>query len=153
MRAFTTVALALALATFPAPARAGIADSPLPAGLGTHVWSVAGVVDNGLIKTVFGCTNTGTSPITVGVELFDRVGTLSNVAGATALTFGPGASRLFATSTPPNFTADSSLGTVFDIGSARIVADSSKLVCSAWLVGTSSMASLTIMKKAKQKGQ
>ena len=33
------------------------------------------------------------------------------------------------------------------------VADSAMLVCSAWLAKSDSMASLTIRKKAKQKGQ
>lgn len=135
-------------------AHAGIADSPLPVGFSKHVWSVVGVTDNGIIKTAFSCANTDKSPTLVGVEVFDGAGTLLNVAGVSALMLAPGETGLFGTSSLSSHTADRTLGTAVHpgAGSARIVANTTKLMCSAWLTRGDAMASLTITKKAKQKG-
>ena len=61
------IALALLAAlVVAAPARAGLSD-PLPAPFTKHVFSVPGVINNGVV-TVISCTNALLTPLTVGVE-------------------------------------------------------------------------------------
>jgi hypothetical protein len=65
--------------------------------------------------------------------------------------------RPVAASRPSNlllFGHDSNLAlaNLIAIGSARIVANTTKLVCCAWLDAGNAMASLTVVKKGKQKG-
>src|SRR5712692_3287226 len=82
------------------PARAGIADSPLPvlsAGATTfHLYSVPGVIRSGSLGTYFSCTSTDTTTMQVGVELFAAPGGApGNDAVATSLSVAPGATVIF----------------------------------------------------------
>ena len=151
-----------ALAT---PAFAGIVDTPLPellAGKKTfHVYSVSGVNGGGggLLGTYFSCTSTDAATIQVGVETFPHLGGgPGNDAVATSLAVGPGATVIFGTCGADGIILDSELGGCEPGGSARILATSQKLVCTAFLasrLGTppTSMVYLTIIKKTKQKGE
>ena len=141
------------------PALAGIADSPLPvleAGKITlHLYSVPGVIDANGLGTFFSCTSTATSPITVGVELFSVFGAVFNNAATSSLSLIPGETRIFATSTAVGISVDSSLGGVGK-GSARILATSKNLVCTAFVADNTALPAgsgwqLTIIAKTKQK--
>ena len=144
-----------------APAAAGIVDSPLPvlsAGATTlHLYSVPGVIGISGLGTYFACTSTDTAAMQVGVELFFAPGGApANDAAATSLSVGPGATVIFGTSAAAGISIDSSLGGGLSKGSARILATSKKLACTAFIadVGNApptSMVYLTIIKKTKQK--
>lgn len=145
-----------------APARAGIADTPLPtllSGASTyHLYSVPGIIHSGGIGTFFSCTSTDTNTMQVGVELFSSAGgAAANDAVATSLSVGPGATVMFGTSAAIGIAINSSLGGgPMSKGSARILASSKKLACTVFLadIGNApptSMAQLTIIAKTKQK--
>src|SRR5439155_19507270 len=100
------------------PARAGIADSPLPvltAGATTfHLYSVPGVISGGGLRTYFSCTSTDTATMQVGVELFGGAGGApANDAAATSLSVIAGATVTFGTGTAAGISIDSNLGTGF----------------------------------------
>jgi hypothetical protein len=145
------------------PVFAGIADSPLPvllAGKTTHpVWSVPGTIETGTLRTFFSCTSTDTTPMQVGVEVFPPGGFAAcNDAAATSLTLAPGATRIFGTSSAVGILIDSNVGgCLTSKGSARIVATSKKLLCTAFVadIGNDPPTTswqLTIVKQKKQKG-
>ena len=154
--------LAACAALLAAPnARAGIADSPLPvlsAGATTlHLYSVPGVIAE-VLGTYFSCTSTDTVTIQVGVELFGSLGGApANDAAATSLSVAPGATVIFGTGGAAGIFISSSLGGgSFSKGSARILATSKNLACTAFLADRlndppTSMAQLTIIAKLKQK--
>jgi hypothetical protein len=153
-----SIAAALVL-TFSAPVRAGIVDSPIPAPFTQHIFSVSGVINNVNLAAYISCTNADTQAVTVGVEVFGPAGGASlNVAASTAISVAAGATVLFGTTTSSWATVDANLATgPVSKGSARILATSKKLVCSAFLVDPSgqppvSIANLTIVAKVKQKG-
>jgi len=154
----------LALAALLAPGRlvAGVADTPLPellTGATTfHLYSVPGVIASSGIGTYFSCTSLEeVATIQVGVELFFAGGGApSNDAVATSLSLGPGATRIFGTSAAAGISIDSSLGFLSSKGSARILATSKRLACTAFLADNgnappTSMTYLTIISKLKQK--
>jgi hypothetical protein len=148
---------------------AGFADCSLPglvAGKKTyHLYSVPGVLNrdaSDIVTTYFSCTSTDTATMQVGVEVFDSNGYLLNDATLTSFSLMGGHSVLFGTHQTFSELFDVSLNTG-DFsgysGSARILATSKKLVCTAfqaWGSGSpptpSSMVYLTVIKKAKQKG-
>ena len=142
-------------------ARAGIADSPLPvlqAGQTTlHLYSVPGVMSTGGLAAFFSCTSTDTATMQVGVELFGPPGGAPfNDAAATSLSVGPGATVIFGTGAAAGISISSNLGGGFSKGSARILATSKKLACTAFIADNgnappTSMAYLTIIAKTKQK--
>ena len=150
------------------PALAGIVDTPLPtlvAGKKTlHVYSVSGVGGGagGLFGTYFSCTSTDTATIQVGVEVFHYLGGgPQNDVVATSLAVAPGQTVLFGAGGGAagivNVQSNLGDGGVV-LGSARILATSKKLVCSAFLAERTSappisMVYLTIVKKTTQKGQ
>jgi len=108
--------------------------------------------------TFFGCTNADQASVTIGVEVFGPAGGASiNNAATTAISVAPGATVLFGTQTTPSLTIDGNLATgSVSKGSARILATSKKIVCTAFLADPSgtppvSMVSLTIVAKTKQK--
>lgn len=156
----TTAATALIVVLSAAPSLAGIFDSPIPAPFTQHLYSVPGVINDGAsnLTTLFSCTSTSTSPQTVGVEVFPAAGggPLNNAA-TTALTVAPGATVTFATLGVPSLYVDQSFGLPSMKGSARILSTSKSLICSALLADSAnfsptSMSSLTVTKKTKQKG-
>jgi hypothetical protein len=141
---------------------AGIADSPLPvlvAGKTTlHLYSVPGVNAGGGLGTFFSCTSTDTATMQVGVELFGSAGGGAlNDAVATSLSLGPGATRTFGTAFAVDLVVNSNLGTgALANGSARILATSKKLICTAFVADDGNAPpttgwQLTIIAKLKQK--
>ncbi len=143
-------------------ARAQI-NSPPPTLMGqpsSHIYSVPGVTNIGVVGTFFACTNTTSANIRVGVEIFGAAGGGAfNDPSATSLDIAPGGTRLFGTTATVSFSIDSSLGPgLVSKGSARILATESKgIICSAFLADPgnappTSMADLTVVKKTKQKG-
>ncbi len=157
--ALPMLATALLLAT---RAGAGIADSPLPVlspGSTTqHLYSVPGVVSSGGLGTFFSCTSTDTVSVQVGVEVFAAPGgAAANEPVATSLPVAPGATVMFGTGAAAGLLVSGSLGAgLIGKGSARILATSKKLACTAFLADVgkappTSMAHLTIIAKTKQK--
>jgi hypothetical protein len=151
----------VALTILARPAAAGIADSPLPvltAGEPTyHLYSVPGAIAGGGLGTYFSCTSTDTAPMQVGVELFSSAGGGPfNDAAATSLNVAPGATVIFGTGGALGISINSNLGGSFSKGSARILATSRKVACTAFLADNgnappTSMAQLTIIARLKQK--
>jgi hypothetical protein len=143
------------------PVAAGIADSALPEILpgakSVHLYSVPGVTRSFGMGTFFSCTSADTAAIQVGVEVFGAGGLAANDPVATSLSVPPGATVLFATGPAAAFLPNSDLGVGLLLqGSARIVATSKKLVCTAFVadaVGTPPASGwpLTIVAKTKQK--
>jgi hypothetical protein len=144
------------------PAGAGIVDTPLPVLLPgkptLHLYSVPGVVNSGGIGTFFACTSTASATMQVGVEVFPPPGGGPiNDAMATSLSVEPGASVRFGTSSAVGIVIGSNLGTgPISNGSARILATSKSLICTAFVADTTTapVASgwqLTIVAKTKQK--
>jgi hypothetical protein len=123
-----------------------------------HLYSVPGVTSLGGLATFFACTNTTGGNIRVGVETFGAVGggALSDPS-ASSLDLGPGVTGTFATDGAV-WVAGSLLGSVPDVGSARILATKrSGVICSAFLADRgnfppTSMVKLTVVKKKTQKG-
>jgi hypothetical protein len=142
------------------PAFAGIADSPLPELLPgaktVHLYSVPGVISGGGLATYFSCTSTDTATMQVGVELFGGAGGGPvNDPVATSLSVGPGATVTFGTGAAVGISIGSSLGTSFG-RSARILATSKKLMCTAFVADAfnappTTSWQLTIIAKLKQK--
>jgi len=153
----------------PIPARAGIADSPLPvlqAGLQTlRLYSVPGLQNGGgvLLGAYFSCTSTSTSTMVVSVEVFGAGGgSAINNAATDALTVPPGGTVRFGTAEAVGLflngvlhSGGAGIGTLEE-GSARILSTSKSLICTAFLadfndVPPNSMVELTIVAKTKQK--
>jgi hypothetical protein len=161
MRRLLAFAAATLLLASTAPAFAGIADSPLPvlmAGKKTlHLYSVPGIIAGGGLGTFFSCTSTDTAAMQVGVELFAFPGGGPfNDAAATSLSVAPGATVIFGTSSAVGISVSSSVGGSFSKGSARILATSKKLVCTAFVADPgnappTSAWQLTIIAKLTQK--
>jgi len=122
-----------------APALAGIADTPLPVILPgsttLHLYSVPGVIGGGGgVSTFFSCTSTDTVPIQVGVEVFGSLGGgAANDAVTTSLSVVPGATVIFGTQSAAWISINSNLGAPVSRGSARILATSKKLACTAFI--------------------
>src|SRR5438128_1958841 len=143
------------------PCGAGIADSPLPVlvlGQPTfHLYSVPGLVATGSLQTFFSCTSTDTATMQVGVEIFGPGGGAPfNDAAATSVNLPPGQTKILATSTAVAFPVSSNVGGTLSTGSARILATSKKLACTAFVVDPANDPpavawQLTIIAKLKQK--
>jgi hypothetical protein len=144
-----------------ADSHGGIADSPLPvldpARTTLHLYSVPGLVMSGFIEAYFSCTSTDTAPMKVSVEIFGYNSGLLNDAAADSLTVAPGTTVIFGTAAPSWVGIDKGIGTGgVPRGSARILATSKKLACTAFLADKvnappTSMVQLTIIAKTKQK--
>ena len=159
MRHVRFIPLVLAVAT---AAQAQI-NSPPPTLQGQpsfHLWSVPGVISGGDLATFFPCRNTTGAPIRVGIEVFgDPGGAAVNDPSATSLDIPPGGNVRFATGGAVGFGFSGNLvvGPV-NSGSARILATAkSGIICSAFLADSgnappTSMTTLTVVKKTKQKG-
>ena len=160
--ALYTVALAAVL-TWTAPSVAGIADSPLPVlqtGATTfHLYSVPGVISAGSLGSFFSCTSTDTATMQVGVEFFGPAGGGPlNDAAATSLSVAPGATVMFGKSAAGIFPSTDPGIPPMSKGSARILATSKKLACTAWVADDGNAPpttswQLTIIKKTTQKGE
>ena len=153
--------MALTLTLAATTAVAGIADSPLPvltAGEPTyHLYSVPGVIRFNGLSTFFSCTSTDTATMQAGVEVFGPAGGApANDAAATSLSVAPGATVIFG-SGAAGISISSDIGIPgLSKGSARILATSRKLACTAFVADTgnappTSAWQLTIIAKLKQK--
>jgi hypothetical protein len=151
------VALVLALAP---SAMAGIADDPVPPLMGQSaktVYSVTSVVNNGNLSTYFTCTNVGGGDVRIGVEVFGAAGVALNDPSASSLLLPPGVTKIFGTSTAFALAIDGLLAPgITPIGSARILATSNRIVCTAFVMDPNNTIpnagwQLTIVAKTKQK--
>jgi hypothetical protein len=94
----------------------------------------------------------------VGVELFGAAGgPPSNNAVTSSLSVAPGATVVFGTVSPVAFVVDSTLG-ILGNGSARILATSKKLACTAFVADRlnappTSAWQLTVIAKTKTEGR
>lgn len=116
-------------------------------------------MNTGTFATYFSCTNADAASVTVGVVVFGPAGgSPLNTFATTALSLAPGATTLFGTNTSNWVTVDANLApSTVSKGSARILATSKKIICTAFLadpVGNPSfvITSLTIVAKTKQRG-
>lgn len=161
VRALVRVAAFSALTV--ASADAQLFYDPPPSLMGQpsyRLYSIPGVISGfGGLETFFSCSNTTDSSIRVGVEVFGPLGgAASNDPSATSLDLGPGASAIFGTQAAAGISLSSNLGASGTKGLARILGTESKgIICSAFLADAlsaqpASIASLTITKKTKQKG-
>jgi hypothetical protein len=137
-----------------------VADSPLPelvAGQATyHVYTVPFVTREGTMETIFACTSTDSVPMQVCVETFAPLGQqASNDCSVTSLSVAPSATVKFGTNPTIAISIQSSVGGPTSGGSARILATSKKLICTAFLADQQTvpptMMHLTIISKLKQK--
>jgi len=159
----TRLALALFVCAIAATAAsAGIADSPLPVLVSRqptyHVFSVPGIMDTQCQHSFFSCTSTDIAAMQVGVELFfGPGGPAVNDAAATSVSVNPGGSVILGTSPATAFSVNSVIGgTLESSSSARILATSKKLACTAFVTDVCNSPpmfgwQLTIIKKATQK--
>ena len=98
-------------------------------------------------------------PVACGVELFAGPGGAPiNDAVATSLSVAPGATVIFGTSSAAAISISSNLGGSFSKGSARILATSKKLACTAFVADRiddppQTSWQLTIISKLKQKAE
>jgi len=127
-----------------------------------HAWSSPGVVSTANLATLFACTNTLTTSVLVGVELFGPAGGAAlNDASATSLEVAPGGTALFSTQITV-FSVDSNLATGVSKGSARVLTTTSSkasqsILCSAFVSDNGSdppgvMLSLPVIRKTTQQG-
>ncbi len=153
--------LALALSVAATPSHAGIVDTPLPVltvGVDTlHLYSVPGIIRSIGLATFFSCTSTDTATMRVGVEAFSSGGGAPiNDAVATSVSVAPGATVILGSvAAGISITSDLGIGTISK-GSARILATSKKLACTAFIADNgnappTSAWQLTIIKKTTQK--
>ena len=147
---------------------ASIADTPLPSLLGAtsstkHLYSITGVRSLGNITTSFHCTSTektGGKNIVWGLELFDNTFLENDVSvGEGVMTLLPGQTGIISVINTVTFVGDVDLpGINVFKGAARILADSTKLTCTALLLDPFSdppdfITPLPVIKKLNQKGQ
>ncbi len=168
-----SIAGSLAAATLCAStALAGAVDSPLPVISTTantrSLYIVPGVTKNNSIETEFSCTSTDLAPVRVAVEIFDAsgVGPLNDVAVGSAdgaadllpggtVTIGTGNTVGIHETKIISF-ASSGVRNVKS-GSARIVATSRRVLCTAFIVDdttqpVTSMATLKVFGRKRQNG-
>lgn len=161
-------ALVLAAALTAAPALAGPGDSPVPSisGAGTTrvLYIVPGVIKNNGIETAFMCTSLDTVAVTMAVEVFSPAGggPLNNVATGTlngTVTIPAGGSETISTGTSVGLHEDLPITGLANVknGSARILATSTKVLCTAILVEKlgstpNTIATLKIFARRTQNG-
>ena len=148
-RGLWSTALLLGLAGSPAPARAGLADTPLPTfsdGRAAELaGTLAGVIKNNNVETAVVCTNLASAALDVGLEVFDETGALRNAVAAgngAILNVAPGATVTLGTGpvavlhedrTLTLNTAGSGTNNLRN-GSGRVVASGAPLGCAAFAV-------------------
>ncbi len=123
-------------------ARAGIGDSPLPRFAdgkpSVRIAAIPGVVKRGSLQTDFLCTSFDSTPVDIGVEIFDTNGPLLNDVSAgvgAVLNVGPGQTVTIGTSGTATFLESAVIPlTSVSQGSARMVASSTRVRCNAILL-------------------
>lgn len=158
MRGQVLSLLSLSFALISSQAAAGVVDSPIPAPFTKHVFSVPGIVHIANLRSFFSCTNLDVASVTIGVELFGAPGgPATNDATVSSLSVPVGGTVLFGTGPAIGLSVSSVLGGIGSTtGSARILATSTKVACTAFVAddGNSPPTSawqLTIIAKTKQK--
>jgi len=157
---FSVSVLAVLLLAASADAQINSAPPALMGQPSYHIYTVPGLIDAGGLATFFSCSNTTSSNIRVGVEVFGGSGgAAANDPSATSLDLLPGGAFWFCTSTALGFSCQSNLGASIGArGTARILAtERSGIICTAVLADVTSapptsMVQLNIVKKLKQKG-
>jgi hypothetical protein len=160
----TSCAISVILVSLPIDAGIGDKDLPPLNGQKTKLlYTVSGVTDTGALATVFHCTSTerdGGKTIELGIEVFDLFGSRANdvTAGDGVTSMPPGHTRTLSTHATVGFgnEAEINTGTVAQ-GSARIIASSKNVLCSAMLVDAvnnapTSMVMLPVFRTTKQGG-
>jgi hypothetical protein len=149
-------------------ASAGVVDSPVPSisGLGSTrvLYIVPGVIKNNGLETAFMCTSLDSAVAAVAVEVFapEGGGALNDTSTGTAngtLSIVPGETVTISTGTSVGLHEDTSIVNLGNVknGSARVLATSTRLVCTAILVeksGTTpaTVAALKVFARRKQNG-
>jgi len=157
-------AITVILVSLPSDAGIGDKDLPLLNGQKTKLlYTVVGVTnfDNEL-ATAFHCTSTepsGGSDIHVGIQVFYEGGNLVNDVAADegSFTLGPGRTRTTSTQNTTFNEVNNIDVDQIDQGSARIVATSKKVLCTAMLLESensppTSMVMLPVFRMTKQGG-
>jgi hypothetical protein len=144
------------------PAGAGLIDSPVPPIDGVKsfaVYSVVGVVSKEPgpnTATYFSCTSTAKSTIKFGVQVFHPLNGASLVFGQAEV--APGATATITTLPAGPISGAIVMGDGGGFStyptSARIVATSKSVICTAYVIDqdTRAMTHLTIVAKTKQQG-
>ena len=144
----------------------GITDTPLPVfsdgSKAKLIYSVPGVIANRAgMATSFHCTNIDKKPVTIGVEIFQWNGIVQNDVSlnqGVITDILPGNTRTFSTQNTVVFFDDNIIlgGQSIFQGSARIIATSNKIICSAMQVSETdppaAMVALPVLKGKSQKG-
>jgi hypothetical protein len=160
------VLLALSFLLASAPARAGVVDSPIPViptvGKLKHVYTVTGVSDGGDLGTAFICTNLDRQNVFIAVEIFASGGggPLNDVTADVGTVLpSPGQTSTIELQQILSFFEDELMDMLPQVkhGSARILATSTKILCTAALVEkftepAVSMMKLPVIRKTKQQG-
>ena len=148
------------------PTDAGIGDKDLPLLNGEKaklLYTVVGVTDSPSIATSFHCTSTertGGKTIQLGIEVFSWAGLPQNdlAAGEGVESVSPGYTVTLSTQDTLVFSDDGLINTGNVLqGSARIIASSKNVLCSAMIVDPvnnppTSMVMLPVFKATKQGG-
>ncbi len=146
--AASALAAVLLMAVLPIPrvAQAGVIDTPLPAFSdgkpSVRVYNAVGVVKGNNLQTDFICTNIDSITVDIGVELFDETGALRNsipanngsfvnVTPGVTVTVGTGATVAFHEDKTITFNASGNGADELINGSARVVATTKNIACSA----------------------
>jgi hypothetical protein len=120
-----------------------------------HIWTVSGIMQTAAgLQAFIPCTNTGTATATIGVEVYGPSGAFVTDG---SITVAPNSTVIFGTGGANGISVDVALATgMLTKGSARVMASTTKVVCSAFLADALSAIpsgmTLTIAKKTKQKG-
>ena len=117
------------------------------------------MIGGGGLQTFFSCTNLDAVNVTVGVEVFGALGGAPITDPvATSLSVVPDGTVIFGCGGEAGISINSNLGCGgISKGSARILATSKKLLCTAWIADPGNAPpttawQLSIVAKAKQKG-
>lgn len=151
---------------------AGVVDSATPTlsvggSPSRHVYTIPGVIKNNNLETVVVCTSLETiNSFRFAVEVFASTGGAPlNTAGVPTLngadTLAPGETRAIGTDNTVGIHEDKVIAGLAPAslrnGSARVVSESTRIVCNAWAVDElndppASSIALKVMKAKKQNG-
>lgn len=164
----TTATLLVALASASAAQGASVGD-PAPSLLFSNdatqvVFTIPGVRHGHKGATVVSCSSTqktGGENIAVGVEFFDLNGQLENDVSSDAnVLLNPGYTRVIATAPTGLFGNEviPQINGLIQSGVARVIADSKKIVCAAFIVDLEStppsfVTTLPVIRRTSQRGQ
>ena len=151
MQAKTLTGIALLLLGLSGRAQAGPGDTPLPTFSdgkpAQALYYAIGVIKNNNLETDFVCTNVDGVPVDIGVEVFDEIGVRRNAVGAVpdngvglnmlpgrTLTVGTGGTAILHEDRLITMDLAGTGVQALRNGSARIVATSANVFCTAMLL-------------------